>query len=125
MTSKVTTVCKLNAALRKEGFPVFGDSWRSNEHIRAETEDGHEWYPAYASWEIKGHDVHLEALERWSEPKVELSTHVSAEQMPTVARAIAETHKSAKHKIGIQLICSPSVAVAISKALRGDEDDQR
>ena len=121
MASKVTTVCKLNAALRKEGFAVFGDSWTSDEHIRAETEDGREWYPEHTSWEIKGHDVHIEATERWSEPKVELHTHISAEQMPAVARAIAETHGSAKHKVGISLICSPSVAVAMSKALRGDE----
>ena len=121
MASHITTVCKLNAALRKAGFEVFGDTWTSDEYIRAEMEEGHEWYPEFTAWEIRGHDVTLEATERHSEPKVELHTYISAEQMPAVARAIAETHKSAKHKVGISIICSPSVAVAISKALRGDE----
>lgn len=123
MASHITTVCKLNAALRKEGFAVFGDSWTSDEHMRAETEEGHEWYPEMTAWDVR--DVSLEATERHSEPKVELHTHVSAEQMPALARAIAETHGSAKHKVGIELVCSPSVAVAISKALRGDYDVKR
>ena len=123
MAYKITTVCKLNAALRKEGFDIFGDSWTSDEHIRAETEDGHEWYPEVTSWSVS--DVSLAAWERHSEPKVMLSTHVSAEQMPALARAIAATHGSAKHRVTIELICSPSVAVAISKALRGDYDVER
>lgn len=116
-TKTPTTVWKLECALRKAGFHPGMDWLLSPEKIRKEMEDP-TLYEETTDWKVG--DVTLLANERFAEPKVELFLHVSADQMPAVAKAISEHHKSKNpnHQVGIRVICSPTVAVEISKALR-------
>ena len=118
VTDHPTTVWKLENTLRDEGFPQAFDFCYTTEALRRQMNNPG-LYSELGEWDVG--DVSFSVSERRTEPKVELSIYdINADQLPVIAEAIAKHHKSKspKHKIKLTFICSPTVAVEISKALR-------
>ena len=113
MSTRPTTVSKVEAALARAGFATDGV-----RDLKADADEpGRAWYPEAETMMIGKTSVDI--CERHTEDKVELTTTVTPEQLVRVAGALAETHKSSRHPVRVNVIVGIKTAVAVCDALRG------
>ena len=111
MSTKPTTVSRLEATLCKHGFTSDGVL-----PLRPDAnEPGHQHYDGCMTMHVGGTSVDFH--ERYSESKVEMVVSLTPQQLQDVAQAIADTHGS-KHLIKLDAIVTVTTAVAVCETLR-------
>ena len=131
MSAEPNNLTKTLRLLHEAGFRDWLDRYGTGtDEWATADDDGHLWYPEVASVYPCGDGrpdsgVTVDLENRTSEACVHLRTHVSARQLVAVARVLEERHKSAKHKIGIDVIVTSRVAVEVCKALRKAGPEKR
>lgn len=93
---------------RNDGFGTALDPTASS--------DGHEYYDDALTMQFG--ECTVDFLNRYTEKAVELNCSVTADKLPALCKAIADTHASTKHMIRVKATISVTTAVAVCEALR-------